>query len=406
MDSLTQIILGAAVGEVVLGRKIGNRAMLWGAVGGTIPDLDVAANLFTDEMTALAFHRGFMHSFTFAGMLPFLIGWLVHRLYASGLYQQQSYRAWGLGFWMTLYGLAAVGLAFLPVMAGGEFSPVTLMVMAVGGILVGRGLWRGYYQAEPDIVETSYWDWVHLFFWTIVTHPLLDSCTTFGTQLFQPFSDYRVAFNIVSVADPIYTVPFLLCLIIASRFLRHHPRRRWFNWAGIILSSAYLLFTFYNKTKVNQVFEETLAEKEIAYERYMTSPTIFNNVLWNCVAEDEEAFYMGTYSFYDKKPYFQGLSTLPKNHQWLAPYEGQRTTEILQWFSDGYYVMTRDANGGLLLNDLRFGSIGDDPLRDGDFVFKFVLSDVDGQLEAIQQRGVEGQEELPFGALWRRIRGR
>ena len=37
MDSLSQIVLGAAVGEVVLGRRIGNRAMIWGAVAGTIP---------------------------------------------------------------------------------------------------------------------------------------------------------------------------------------------------------------------------------------------------------------------------------------------------------------------------------------------------------------------------------
>ena len=41
MDSVTQIALGAAVGEAVLGRKIGNRAMLWGAIAGTLPDLDV-----------------------------------------------------------------------------------------------------------------------------------------------------------------------------------------------------------------------------------------------------------------------------------------------------------------------------------------------------------------------------
>ena len=41
MDSVTQITLGAAVGEAVLGRKIGGRAMLWGAIAGTLPDLDV-----------------------------------------------------------------------------------------------------------------------------------------------------------------------------------------------------------------------------------------------------------------------------------------------------------------------------------------------------------------------------
>ena len=62
MDSLTQIVLGAAVGEAVLGKKVGNKAMLYGAVAGTIPDLDVLASYFTDTVTALALHRGFTHS--------------------------------------------------------------------------------------------------------------------------------------------------------------------------------------------------------------------------------------------------------------------------------------------------------------------------------------------------------
>ena len=44
MDSLTQIVLGASVGEAALGRKVGNRAMVWGAIAGTIPDLDVISN--------------------------------------------------------------------------------------------------------------------------------------------------------------------------------------------------------------------------------------------------------------------------------------------------------------------------------------------------------------------------
>ena len=43
MDSITQIVLGAAVGEVVAGKKMGGKAALWGAIAGTIPDLDVFA---------------------------------------------------------------------------------------------------------------------------------------------------------------------------------------------------------------------------------------------------------------------------------------------------------------------------------------------------------------------------
>jgi inner membrane protein len=68
MDSLTQIVLGAACGEAALGKKIGNKALLFGAIGGTIPDLDVFVGnwLYGNEIDAMLFHRGFMHSILFS----------------------------------------------------------------------------------------------------------------------------------------------------------------------------------------------------------------------------------------------------------------------------------------------------------------------------------------------------
>ena len=78
MDSLTQIVLGAACGEAVLGKKIGNKALLFGAIGGTIPDLDVFIGrfLYDNEIQAMAFHRGFMHSLLFAFVSCFFFGWI------------------------------------------------------------------------------------------------------------------------------------------------------------------------------------------------------------------------------------------------------------------------------------------------------------------------------------------
>ncbi|MDY7396954.1 metal-dependent hydrolase [Aureibaculum sp. 2210JD6-5] len=79
MDSLTQIVLGAAVGEAVLGKKIGNKAMLYGAIAGTIPDLDIISSLFLDTVSALKFHRGFTHSIVFSVVFAPIMAWLVTR---------------------------------------------------------------------------------------------------------------------------------------------------------------------------------------------------------------------------------------------------------------------------------------------------------------------------------------
>lgn len=80
MDSLTQIVLGAAVGEAVLGKKVGNKAMLYGAIAGTIPDLDIIANYITDTITAIEIHRGFTHSIFFSVVFAPLFGWLISKI--------------------------------------------------------------------------------------------------------------------------------------------------------------------------------------------------------------------------------------------------------------------------------------------------------------------------------------
>ncbi|MDM1046000.1 metal-dependent hydrolase [Myroides sp. 1354] len=78
MDSLTQIVLGGAVGNALLGEKLKNKAVLYGAIAGTIPDLDVLAIFFTDPISALEFHRGFTHSILFAILGAFLFGFLLY----------------------------------------------------------------------------------------------------------------------------------------------------------------------------------------------------------------------------------------------------------------------------------------------------------------------------------------
>jgi inner membrane protein len=98
LDSLTQIVLGAAVGEVVLGKKAGNKAMLWGAIAGTIPDLDILAALFTDALTATEMHRGFSHSIVFSVLMGPVLGWFIHRIYKKDKWGTLRDWQW-LSFW-------------------------------------------------------------------------------------------------------------------------------------------------------------------------------------------------------------------------------------------------------------------------------------------------------------------
>ncbi len=406
MDSLTQIVLGAACGEVVLGKKVGNRAMLWGAVGGTIPDLDVLGNFMMTDMQALAFHRGISHSVFFALTAPFLFGYLVDKLYQSGLYQNKYYK--GVVFRCSI--LFATFAAFIVNLAtkiiGGNYNYVLIAISAGLALWAILHLARTYLTNPLEPILATRKDWTWLFFWAIFTHPLLDAFTAYGTQLFAPFSDYRVAFNTISVADPLYTVPFLTCLIAASFIRRDKGMRRYLNGLGIVLSSAYLLFTVFNKQRIDDVFEKSLVAENIDFQRFRTGPSIFNNILWQGVAETKDGYYYGSYSLLDKQEKVYQFYQSPKNHDLVDKYAEDENIKILQWFSDGYYTVTPMNGDTLQIGDLRYGTTKERPAQPEDYVFKFtIVPNEKGGVDAFETRDFEDRSDV-FGDLLERVKGK
>ncbi len=98
MDSLTQMALGAAVGGAVLGRKIGPRALLWGAVCGSLPDLDVVVS-HSDPVRDFTFHRAESHAIFYQTLAAPLIAWGLVRINRAG---NADYRRWLLAVWLCL----------------------------------------------------------------------------------------------------------------------------------------------------------------------------------------------------------------------------------------------------------------------------------------------------------------
>ncbi|MCS7035645.1 MAG: metal-dependent hydrolase [Saprospiraceae bacterium] len=412
MDSLTQIVLGAACGEAVAGRRLGNRAMLWGAIGGTIPDLDVMAELFTDRLTAMSFHRGFMHSMLFAAVAPWVFAWLAQFFYSQRIHQLRGYKLIAGLIWVLFFLAAAAGINYVPVVLFGRISWYIFIPTLVLGFWFVLWLWRDYWMRDLGPVQAPYLTWVSLFFWSIFTHPLLDCCTNFGTQIWQPFSDLRIQWNTVSVVDPLYTVPFALCLLLATRLERAQPLRLYLTWAGILWSCGYLAYNYFTKQHVERLFEQALAERQLEYRRYMTNPTIFNNIVWYGVAEADSAYYYGLVSLHDCQPRFERISLIPKNHHLLDHIPpDERAVRFLRWFSDGYYdVLPYGQTGDTLqVNDLRFG-LQSDTLINRNYIFPFLLfRKPDGHWDIYQRnRSPQDPKEIKrfLSELWQRIQGK
>lgn len=402
MDSLTQIVLGAAMGEAVLGKKIGNRAMMWGALGGTIPDLDIIGNLFLDKIDAIAFHRGISHSFTFSIVVTFLLAWLTYRLYQwKGKHSLEFILAVGIHVFIVT---AMTGIIYIA-----SNSWIGTGLSAIIGLGLIFTIFKNYMTDKDDFESPSLNDWRWMWFLALVTHPILDSFTVYGTQLFAPFSDYRVAFNNISVADPIYTLLFLAGGIIpAALFHRSTKKRRWFLYGGILLSSMYMSFTVLNKMKVNKVMETTMANKVISFSKYMTNPSILNNVLWTGTVESDDHYHQGLYSFFDKEDNFK-LNSIPKNHHLIADAKADdKVINILKWFSNDYYHILVRRDGMLQFNDMRYGTFRGDSFDEDDFIFRFVIEKGDdGYYKLIKEiaGGPDGKEKEMFIQLWNRIKG-
>ncbi|GAB5418842.1 MAG: metal-dependent hydrolase [Crocinitomicaceae bacterium] len=381
MDSLTQVVLGAAVGEAVLGKKVGNRAMAWGAVAGTIPDLDVYMRYFTDQMTATEMHRGFSHSIVFSVLMAFILGYCV--------WKQAR---------ITMIGFLAI-LAIYPILRGSSIVFVLIALALLG--LLSFLIWR---RGESPLVASK-WDWSKLFFWTLITHPLLDAHTTWGTQLFWPF-EYRVAYQNIFVVDPLYTLPFLIFTLIALFMKRTNPKRAKFNKFGLIVSSSYMVLSIVLKAVTFSQFESKLEEEKIAYIEMDTRPAPLNTFLWNAQVETKNGYRIAYYSIFDSKP-IQFSEELPKNHHLLEPYKDQEAIQQLIKISQGWYLI-REEGDKLYYIDLRFGQLGFDP-DESEFIWKFELvPDKNGQIEIERlQPDLQkaGDMSAVLGALWRRIWG-
>jgi inner membrane protein len=403
MDSLTQMVLGAACGEAVLGKKIGNKALVLGAIGGTIPDLDVLANFVLDQLDALAFHRGPMHSLLFACIFPFIIGFFIKKFYDSGIFNYKAYRIFGFVFSILIF----LGI-------GGVLSAILIFILSTQGylyvailVLLGffffRYVYKNYLIKSQEFPSANYFDYVKLFFLSIITHPLLDALTTFGTQLFWPFSNHRYAVSNISIVDPIYTFPFLGTVIACGFFDKSDRRRTIINYTGIIISSLYMIGTLYTKSKVETVFKNSLESNSINYSRMLTTPTILNNILWYGIAESDSVYYCGYYSIFDSKKSVD-LTPVPKSRDITEPYKETKLIKTLAWFSEYYYNAMPTNGDTIQYNDLRYGTMSFKFDKAEDFIFHFNLLKVDQGINLLpEERPKNNRRDLK--TFWERLKG-
>jgi len=336
MDSLSHIVLGAAIGEAIFGNKMGRKAMFFGALAGNLPDIDVLGILFLSDSNQLLFHRGITHSLFFAVLISVLFGWFSKR-------------------WFRNHSI----------------------------------------------------EWIHrtwLFLAAMLSHLLLDSFTCYGMGLFEPFSHYRLSFNTIFVADPLYTLPFLLCMLLAYSAKNGSRQRKRWTITGVWISSFYLAFTILNHEYVQHIMEQSLKRQKLSFDHFTVTPTPLNAFLWMGYSQDKAGAWIGYYSIFDKEKkvdYYR----IQRNDSLLLPFEKEESVQHLKQLSKGNYVVTKE-DSIIYFNDIRFGQVSGWNRADGPFAFKFNLNKNADNKRALNRTKYKEPTYIMFRSLLKRIEGK
>ncbi|HSI60906.1 MAG TPA: metal-dependent hydrolase [Ideonella sp.] len=328
MDSLSQIALGSAVAMATIGRRTALwKAALWGAVAGTLPDLDAFID-HGDPVSNMTLHRTESHALFYLTLAAPLLA-----AAAAGLHGERAlFRRWWLALWLAL-----------------------------------------------------------------VTHPLLDLMTVYGTQLGLPFTDHPYGVGSIFIIDPLYTLPLLVGTGMAlARDGRGALRC---NAAGLLLSTLYLAWSVVAQQLATRAAEAALRAQGRQVERLLVTPTPFNTLLWRIVAITPQGYAEGFHSLLDEGGGV-AFDDFPRGQALLAPLQGNPAVARIAWFSHGFFKLA-ESQGGVFVTDLRMGQ---EPV----YIFSFRVARRDGaRLLPLVPESAGGRPEVgrSLAWLWRRALG-
>lgn len=245
-------------------------------------------------------------------------------------------------------------------------DPVTLMTAHRGLShslfvlpLLGSLLWWLFKRFGHGRVAQAPGRWWWAIVLALVTHPLLDAMTVYGTQLWWPLPVTPAVWGGVFIIDPLYTLPLLVAVGAGlARGLKDRPARLP-TWA-LALSCLYIACSVAGRQMAEQRVEQALAAAQIRPQALFVAPAPFNVLLWRVIALDGEDYHEALVSWFDRAP--PRLSRIPRGTQLAAALRDSPQHQRLQWFTQGFLRYDR-IDDQLIVTDLRLGMTGFHPFR-------------------------------------------
>lgn len=282
-------------------------------------------------------------------------------------------------------------------------------------VLVALG-WLLWWLAKKCValVRQAPRQWLWAIWLALLTHPLLDAFTVYGTQLLWPLPTRPVMWSSIFIIDPLYTLPLLAGVIVAWRLSprgtqpvapdasRAMAARRWLL-AGLLASSAYLAWSVAAKLWVDRAASQSLAVMGLQDAPRFSTPMPFNTLLWRVVVMAPHGYWIGDRSLIADR----GAMTFTfhaSETQALEKLAPAPQLQRLLWFTHGFIgaqPQQRDGERRLILSDLRMG-------LEPDYVFRYDMASLDAQGQwrmapDITRVHSPNSRAMPLGWVWRRI---
>ena len=253
-------------------------------------------------------------------------------------------------------------------------DPVALMTLHRGVShslfvlpLVAWALWALLRRRGKRVAEApTRWFWAIQL--AVVTHPLLDAFTVYGTQLWWPLMPPPAMWSSVFIIDPLYSIWLLFGVGVAAFAGPRLPAQRALV-AGLVLSTAYLGWSLVAKAMVEREADRALVAMGLGEAPRFSVPMPFNTLLWRVVAMTPDGFVEGEHSLVADahpivfRPHRSDVAAMAAVRDYPA-------VRRLAWFNRGFMkVQARDDE--LVLSDLRMGA-------EPDYSFNFAVAAREG----------------------------
>ena len=207
--------------------------------------------------------------------------------------------------------------------------------------------------------------WLAAIVLALVTHPLLDAHTAYGTQPLWPLAVTPTSWSTLFIIDPLYTLPLLVGLVAIGGWAPR-PGARKVLAAGLALSTAYIGWTWVGKSIVEHEARTALAEAGIGYRAMFSVPTPLNSFLWRVVVLTDDGYAEG----FDSLLVDEGgmrFTSYSSDTTALAEADNIWAVQRLRWFADDF-VSADVIDGRLVISDLRMG-------QESRYVFRHVVAE-------------------------------